>query len=96
MVNVWGQMGVTAKASAKGSITAPPADKEYAVEPVGVASNAPSPAINFLVLSCSLPQKEQRCFLSDIITPNPVIILIGFVLKLVIPSKANDNIFFNG
>ena len=32
----------------------------------------------------------------DITTPNPNIIWSGLMLKLVIPSNANDNIFFNG
>ena len=31
-----------------------------------------------------------------IISPNNKIIVIGFILKEVIPSKANESIFFNG
>jgi hypothetical protein len=38
-----GQMGGTIMVSADGSTIGPPADMEYAVEPVGVAIMTPSP-----------------------------------------------------
>ena len=38
----WAQTGVTAMASMHGSMTGPPADSEYAVDPVGVETMSPS------------------------------------------------------
>ena len=40
--NEWGQIGVTQKQLSLGSTIAPPAAKEYAVEPVGVDIIIPS------------------------------------------------------
>jgi len=39
---LWGQMGVTVIVSMVGVIIGPPADNEYAVEPVGVLKIIPS------------------------------------------------------
>src|SRR6266571_4455214 len=39
---VWGQMAVTTMASTVGTTIGPPADIEYAVEPVGVLTMMPS------------------------------------------------------
>ena len=41
-VSVWGQIGVTTIAGTDGCTIGPPADSEYAVEPVGVATISPS------------------------------------------------------
>ena len=38
----WGQMGVRRMAGTEGCTMEPPADMEYAVEPVGVATATPS------------------------------------------------------
>ena len=38
----WEQIGVTTKASTEGSRIGPPAESEYAVEPLGVATMTPS------------------------------------------------------
>ena len=40
------QIGVSIKTGTSGAMIAPPAEREYAVEPVGVEINAPSPAIS--------------------------------------------------
>ena len=51
------------------------------------------------VLPWILPTIAQIINKNEIIvtkSPSPVIILIGFTDKLVIPSKASANIFFNG
>src|SRR5512145_3406058 len=40
--SVWGQMAVTTMASTVGTTIGPPADIEYAVEPVGVLTMIPS------------------------------------------------------
>ena len=40
--NVWGQMGVNTMEGTAGCTMDPPADKEYAVEPVGVPMIMPS------------------------------------------------------
>ena len=42
VVREWGHMGVTQMASSAGSRMGPPAEREYAVEPVGVAIITPS------------------------------------------------------
>ena len=42
LVSVCGQMGVRQMAGTAGKITGPPADSEYAVEPVGVEMISPS------------------------------------------------------
>ena len=39
----WAQMGVMRKFLAAGSMIGPPAEREYAVEPVGVQRMTPSP-----------------------------------------------------
>ena len=41
-VRVWGQIGTITKALSLGLIIGPPADKPYAVEPVGVVIIMPS------------------------------------------------------
>ncbi|OPZ61184.1 MAG: hypothetical protein BWY85_02461 [Firmicutes bacterium ADurb.Bin506] len=43
--SVWGQMGVTSSTSMLGLTSGPPAESEYAVEPVGLHTMAPS-AVN--------------------------------------------------
>ena len=39
----WALIGTTRRASTVGQTTGPPAEKAYAVEPVGVAATTPSP-----------------------------------------------------
>ena len=42
LVSVCGQIGVIASAATEGKTMGPPAESEYAVEPVGVATISPS------------------------------------------------------